>query len=108
MPRWSCLTEDDACVNEAEIEEKHDYYKDEITNKYISCSIMCHCLTCNSSSVCTSCEAGFNLDNNKCKEEEKDSGLSKGAIAGISLGSLFFLLILLAIAYFVFKKIKKR
>ena len=56
---------------------------------------MSHCLTYNSSSVCTSCEAGFILDNNKCKEEEKDSGLSKGAIAGISLGSLFFLLILL-------------
>ena len=99
------LTEDDACVNEAEVEEKHDYYKDEITNKYISCSIMSHCLTCNSSSVCTSCEAGFNLDNNKCKEE-KDSGLSKGAIAGISLGTLSFLSILLAMTYYVYKKKK--
>ena len=105
------LTEDDACVKEEEVEEKHDYYKDEISNKYISCSIMAHCLTCNSSSVCTSCETGFILDSNKCKEseeKEKDSGLSKGAIVGISFGTIFFLLILIFIAYFVYKKIFKK
>ena len=103
------LTADDACVNEQEVEEKHDYYKDEISQKYISCSIMSHCVTCNSGSVCTSCETGFNLDNNKCKgSEEKNSGLSKGAVAGISVGTIFFLLILLGNGYFVYKKIFKK
>ena len=47
-----------------------------------------HCLTCSSASVCTSCQEGFNLNNNQRNESvEEDSGLSKGAIVGIILGS---------------------
>ena len=104
------LTIDNACVNEALVEQNHEYYKDE-NDKYISCSIMPNCSTCYSGIVCTSCQEGFNLDNNKCiksDEDDKDSGLSKGAVVGISLGSVLFLLIIIGIAYIIYKKrIKK-
>ena len=86
------------CVNEAMVEENHHYYKDE-NIRYIKCSIMLHCLTCNSASAYTWCQEEFNLNNNKCNEQgEENSGLSKRAVAGISLGSILFLLILIVIA----------
>ena len=104
------LTINNACVNEALVQQNHEYYKDE-NDKYISCSIMSNCHTCNSGSVCTSCQEGFNLDNNKCiksVEDDKDSGLSKGAIVGISFGSVLVLLIIIGIAYIIYKKIIKK
>ena len=104
------LTIDNACVNEALVKQNHEYYKDE-NDKYISCSIMPNCSTCYSGTVCTSCQEGFNLDNNKCiksDEDDKDSGLSKGVIVGISLGSVLFLLIIIGIAYIIYKKIIKK
>ena len=55
----NCLTHQDG----AGLEEKHDYYKDESTNKYMSCSTLENCITCISSSVCTSCQEGFSLEN---------------------------------------------
>ena len=72
---------------------------------------MPNCSTCYSGSVCTSCQEGFNLDNNKCiksDEDDKDSGLSKGAVVGISLGSVLFLLIIIGISYIIYKKIIKK
>ena len=107
---WAGLTINNACVNEALVQQNHEYYKDE-NDKYISCSIMSNCHTCNSGSVCTSCQEGFNLDNNKCiksDEDDKDSGLSKGAIVGISLGSVLFLLIIIGIGYIIYKKKLKK
>ena len=91
------------------VEEKHDYYKDE-NNKYISCSTLDNCLTCISSSVCTSCKEGFTIGNDKCEknEEKKDDGdLSTGAIIGIACGCLLFLLLLLLIFYLIYRKMKK-
>ena len=100
------LTENNACVNEAMVEENHEYYKDE-NNRYVRCSIMDHCLTCSSASVCTSCQEGFNLNNNQCNESvEEDSGLSKGAIVGIILGSILFSSILFGFGYFIYRKYK--
>ena len=96
------LTNNDSCINTTLVEEKHDYYKDENTNTFISCLTLGHCLTCISSSVCTSCKEGFTLGNNKCEKNEEnkdDGGLSTGAIIGIVGGCLLFLLLLLLIFY---------
>ena len=99
------LTINKTCVNEALFEENHEYYKDE-NNKYVSCSIMPHCRTCNSDSACISCQEGFVLNNNQCNEseEEKNNRLSKRTIVGITLGSILFLLVIIGIAYLIYKK----
>ena len=92
------------------IEENKNYYKDEITEKYISCSIIDNCISCESSTKCISCKNGFSVNNNYLCEEipEDNSKLSTGAIIGIVLGCLFFLLLVVIIGYFVIKKIFKK
>ena len=74
------LTENNNCISVATVEEKHDYFKDENTNKFINCLTLENYITCISSSVCTSPQEGFTLENNQCtKNEEKkdDDGLSR-------------------------------
>ena len=68
-----------------------------------------NCITCISSSVCTSCQEGFSLENNKCGEKNDDDngGLSTGAIVGIVCGCLLFLLLFLLIIYLFYRKMKK-
>ena len=104
------LIDNDTCVNINIIEENKNYYKDEKTNRYISCSIMDNCITCESGSVCTSCQEGFILNDNKlCHkiEEDDDDGLSTGAIIGIVFGCVGFLLIVAGIVYYLISKVFK-
>ena len=104
------LIDNDTCVNINIIEENKNYYKDEKTNRYISCSIMDNCITCESGSVCTSCQEGFILNDNKlCHkiDEDDDDGLSTGAIIGIVFGCVGFLLIVAGIVYYLISKVFK-
>ena len=104
------LLDNDKCLLKTIIEENKNYYKDEITEKYISCSIIDNCISCESSTKCISCKNGFSVNNNNLCEEipEDNSKLSTGAIIGIILGCLFFLLLVVIIGYFVIKKIFKK
>ena len=102
------LLENDTCISKEIIEQDQNFFKDENTNKYISCSVMEHCLSCKSGTECIKCEEGFDLNNNKCSDDEENKGLSKGAVAGIVIGVVLFLLLLGLIAYFVYKKMSKK
>ena len=103
------LLENDTCISKVKIEQDQNFFKDETTNKYISCSVIEHCLSCKSKTECIKCEEGFDLNNNKCSDnDEENKGLSKGAAAGIVIGVFLFLLLLALIAYFVYKKMSKK
>ena len=103
------LLENDTCISKEIIEQEQNFFKDENTNKYISCSVIEHCLSCKSKTECIKCEEGFDLNNNKCSDnDEENKGLSKGAVAGIVIAVVLFLLILGLIAYFVYKKMSKK
>ena len=79
------LLENDTCISKEIIEQEKNFFKDKTTNKYISYSIMKHCLSCKSGTEYIKCEEGFELNNNKCSgnDREENKGLSKGALAGI-------------------------
>ena len=111
----SVLIDNNTYISKDILEEnKNTYYKDNITNKYISCSTISKCITCLSSTLCTSCQEGFTLNNNnQCYDEknninnddEKKSNLSTRAIIGIVFGCLGFLLIVAGIVYFLMNKV---
>ena len=98
-----------SCVSNALIDNNY-YFKDETTNKYVSCSIIDNCLACTSRTVCTKCKEGFNVDNNNiCQvNPEDDNKLSKGAIAGIVIGCLGFLFLVALFVYFLIKNNKNK
>lgn len=111
----AALIDNNTCLPKEIIEDNPNYFKDEITNKYISCSIINNCVTCESSTKCLSCENGFDLKNDICINKESDSNdgndnnddnnkLSTAAILGIVFGCLGFLLILAGTGYFLFNK----
>ena len=92
------------------VEENKNYFYNETSHKYISCSIIDNCLTCDSSTICTSCQAGFTIKNNICEKIESSSGdnLSTGAIVGIVFGCLGFLLLVAGGVYILINKIFKK
>ena len=107
------LIDNNTCLSKATIEEEHHYFKDEITNKYISCSVMDHCITCSSSTICTSCQTGFKINNNnlceKINESNDDSkGLGTGAIIGIVIGCIAFLVLIALLVYYLYNKFFKK
>ena len=97
------------CVDKSEIERTKTHFRDETTNRYISCSIMDNCVNCDSSTVCISCQEGFTLKNNKCtpinNKNDSDDGLGTGAIIGIVFGCLGFLLIVAGVVFFLLNKV---
>ena len=100
----------DKCASNDQI-QNNNYYLDETTNKYVSCSIINNCLTCSSNTICISCNPGYILNNDKkCDKinEDDDDGLSTGAIIGIVFGSLGFLLIVAGVIYYLINKMKKQ
>ena len=105
----SGLTNNNNCISESLIEENHNYYKDEETNIYISCSIIENCITCSSSTICTSCQNGFKVnDNNICEkmnESNDDFELSTGAIIGIVIGCVGFLALIIFGGYYLYKNV---
>ena len=104
----SGLTNDNNCVSESMVQENHNYYKDEKTNRYISCSIIENCISCTSSTICTSCQNGYKINNdNTCEKinDSSDDDLSKGAIAGIVIGSAAFLALIVIGGYFLYKNV---
>ena len=103
----SVLLQDDTCLAKSIINEKNNYIIDEITNKYISCSIIDNCFSCISKTECTSCQHGFILNSNKICEKVEDNDnnkLSTGAIIGISIGCLGFLIFIAFLLYYLYKK----
>ena len=105
----SALIDNDTCLKKTELEEKKNYFKDETTNRYISCSIMDNCNTCESRTECTSCLDGFILSNNLCNkinnDNNDDDGLGTGAIIGIVFGVVGFLLLAILTGYYLIKKV---
>ena len=103
------LIDNDTCVNKTILEQNKNHYYDEKSKRYISCSVMDNCITCDSSTVCTSCQAGFVLSGNLCSNaDDGDDGLSTGAIIGIVFGCIGFLLLVAGIAFFLITKIFKK
>ena len=104
----SGLTNDNNCVSESMVQENHNYYKNETTNRYISCSIIENCIACTSSTICTSCQNGYKINNdNTCEKinDSSDDDLSKGAIAGIVIGCAAFLALIVIGGYFLYKNV---
>ena len=109
------LIDNVSCILKSIIEKNKNYYKDNSTNRYISCSIIPNCIICDSSTVCTSCEEGFFLNNKICSKiinnknnDDNDSGLSKGKIIGIVFGCFGFLLLIVGIVFFIINKLSKK
>ena len=101
------LEEKDTCISK-EFVENNSYFEDETTHKYVSCSIIPNCVACTSSSVCKECQKDFVLKDNKCQLTSNQDGgskssskLSTGAIIGIVLGCLGFLLLIAGGVYFL-------
>ena len=70
-----------------------------------------NCITCDSSTVCTSCQEGFTLNDHSCSNianDEDDDGLSTGAIIGIVFGCVGFLLLIAGVVYFLMAKVFKK
>lgn len=102
----AALTNEHKCISKTSIEENKNYYRDE-TGIYFSCSMMANCVTCDSGTVCTSCQNGFRLNNNICiseNSEDKKDNLSTGEIIGIVLGCIGFLLLAALLIYFLLNK----
>ena len=107
----------DTCISQSLIEE-NIYYQDEDSHKYISCTIIDNCLTCTSSSFCTSCQEGFKVNNNnKCQSmssvddgtnNDKKNELSTGAIIGIVFGIIGFLLLVIGTIFYLLKKFNNK
>ena len=110
----AALIDNNTCLNKTEIEINKQYYKDNSTNRYISCSMIDNCITCNSSTVCTLCHNGFTLnENNQCNKiytnnNNSNEGLSTGAKIGIVFGCLGFVLLMAGIVYFIWNKFYKK
>ena len=103
------LEENDSCISN-ELVENHNYFKDETINKYVSCSIIENCVTCTSSTICTSCKDGYNVNNNICQiiSSDEDKKLTTGAIIGIVFGCLGFLLVVAGVVYYLMNKVLKK
>ena len=107
----AALIDNDTCIPKEIVEENDNYFIDNKTNKYISCSIIDNCITCESSTKCTSCKNGFNLNNDICIEiindnnEDDSDNLATGAIIGIVFGCFGFLLLVAGAVYFLMNKI---
>ena len=102
------LVQDDTCINNSLV-INNNYYKNETSQKYTSCSIIDNCFKCLSDTECILCQEGFELDNNdRCIRisYDEDSGLSTAAIIGIIFGCIGAILIAGVIIYFLFKKTK--
>ena len=102
------LEENNKCISD-ELIENHKYVLDDETQKYISCSKIDNCDTCYSITACTQCQEGYIVDNNICKSQSNpvnndDDGLSTGAIVGIVIGCLSFLLMIVGLLLFLIKK----
>ena len=104
----SGLTNNNKCISESIVEQNHNYYKDETTNRYISCSIIENCISCTSSTICISCKNGYKINSdNICEKvnDKDDNDLSKGAIAGIVIGCFLFLVLIIIGGYFLYKNV---
>ena len=107
------LEENNTCISK-ELVENQNYFLDETTHKYVSCSTIENCLNCTSSTVCTGCEEEFEVNNSKCQKkvtqvnsDSKDDKLSTGAIIGIVFGCLGFMLLVAGGVYFLLNKFRK-
>ena len=93
------------CLSKILIEENENYFKDEINNVYISCSVLDNCIKCKSKTECTYCKEGFVVNNNICKKiNDENNKLSKGVIAGIVVGCSLFFLLSSGLAYYLISK----
>ena len=107
---FECQTEsgllyNNTCLSKKIIEDENNYYKDDITNKYISCATLDNCVKCLSKTICTHCQEGFVINNNICEKiKDSDNNLSTGAIVGIIVGCLVFLLLVAGLVYYLLKK----
>ena len=72
---------------------------------------MDNCITCESRTECTSCIDGFIINNNLCHKinnndnNNDDDGLGIGVTLGIIFGCIGFVLLVIGIVYFLWKKV---
>ena len=69
------------------------YYKDPSTGKYMNCSIIDNCEECSSSTTCTKCKNGYEVNNNLCQvistqRRKEDSNNSNDKIKALSIGAI--------------------
>ena len=105
------LDEDDKCIPTALAMTR--YYLNNETGKYVSCSKIENCEECISSTECTGCKKGYELDNSSCKiienSNEKDDDNSKAlSVAAIVLGTLGLAVSIVAIILVFFKKLCRK
>ena len=100
------LLENDSCIHNVFI-LNNSFFKNETSQKYVSCSIINNCIKCTSDTECILCNEGYYIDNNKCLRNliNDDNGLSNSAILGIIFGCIGTLLIAGGVIYFLFKKL---
>ena len=101
------LDENDKCFHESFISIK--YYYDPTLGEYINCNKLENCDECSSKDKCTKCIYGFQAQEGKCiktEQEMKDHDkLMALAIAGIVLGTIAIVGVILIIAYILWKKL---
>ena len=103
------LDENDKCIHVSLISIK--YYYNPTIGKYINCNKLEKCDECSSEETCTRCIDGYQAQEGKCKKiefpemEDKDHDkLMSLAIAGIVLGTIAIVGVLLVIIYIIWDK----
>jgi len=68
------------------------YYKDPSTGKYMNCSIIDNCEECSSSTTCTKCKNGYEVNNNLCQvistQKRKEESNNNDKIKALSIGAI--------------------
>jgi len=68
------------------------YYKDPSTGKYMNCSIIDNCEECSSSTTCTKCKNGYEINNNLCQvistQKRKEESNNNDKIKALSIGAI--------------------
>lgn len=108
------LDENDKCIPTALAITR--YYLNNETGKYVSCTKIENCEECISSTECTKCKNGYELDNSSCKiienksedDNDGDGKLKSLSIAAIVLGTVGFVVSIVAIVLVLFIKLFKK
>ena len=101
------LDENDKCIPTALAMTK--YYLDDATSRYISCSKIENCEECTSSTKCTRCNSGYEVNNNKCQSiknnNNNDNNTKDLATAAIILSTFGIVISIVAIVLIFLKKL---
>ena len=99
------LDENNKCISTSLTTYK--YYLNPSTGKYESCTKIENCDECKSSTECTRCQNGYELNNNLCQKIENDSNDNTKAIAiaGIVLSCMAIVVSIVTIIIIIFRRL---